>query len=58
MALSDSDESERYYHLSRAALSLDSVFDSPEIATLQAVSLLAAYHTVGGMNHTLDTTAS
>jgi hypothetical protein len=33
-----SDEAEHYFHLGRAALSLGSVFESPEIYTVQAVS--------------------
>lgn len=47
-------ESETYYHLGCACLSLRSVFDSPEIYTVQAVSLMAAAHTLGGKKHTLD----
>lgn len=39
-------EAEKYYRLGRAALSLRSMLDSPEIETVQAVSLMAAYHSV------------
>ncbi|KAK0453593.1 fungal-specific transcription factor domain-containing protein [Armillaria borealis] len=49
-------ESEHYYHLSRAALSLRSLFDSPEIATVQAVVLIASYHGMGGQRYTMDST--
>ncbi|KAF9055205.1 hypothetical protein BDZ89DRAFT_1124982 [Hymenopellis radicata] len=47
-------ESDHYYHLARAALSLRSIFDSPEISTVQAVVLLAAYHGMGGKRYTMD----
>ncbi|KAF8239589.1 hypothetical protein L208DRAFT_1420701 [Tricholoma matsutake] len=47
-------ESETYYHLSCACLSLRSIFDSPEIATVQAVVLMAACHAEGGRKHTMD----
>ncbi|CAK5275690.1 unnamed protein product [Mycena citricolor] len=50
----DSVESDHYYHASRAALALRSVFDSPELATVQAVVLLASYHNIGGKNYTAD----
>ncbi|KAK0230819.1 hypothetical protein IW262DRAFT_1261635 [Armillaria fumosa] len=49
-------DSEHYYHLSRAALSLRSLFDSPEIATVQAVVLIASYHGMGGQRYTMDST--
>ncbi|KAJ6515991.1 hypothetical protein C8R45DRAFT_958312 [Mycena sanguinolenta] len=41
-------ESDRYYHASRAAMALRSIFDSPEMATVQAVLLMGAYHNLGG----------
>lgn len=41
-------------HLGCAALSLRSIFDSPEIATVQAVALMAAFHGVGGRKYTMD----
>ncbi|KIY73655.1 hypothetical protein CYLTODRAFT_341809 [Cylindrobasidium torrendii FP15055 ss-10] len=47
-------ESEKYYHLCRAALSLRSIFDSPEISTVQAVVLMASYHAMGGKRYTMD----
>ncbi|KAF8897440.1 fungal-specific transcription factor domain-containing protein [Infundibulicybe gibba] len=49
-----SDESDKYYHLSRAALSLRSIFDSPEMATVQAVVLMGAYYGMGGKRYTMD----
>ncbi|KAG6813503.1 hypothetical protein H0H92_010528 [Tricholoma furcatifolium] len=49
-----SSESDTYYHLSRACLSLRSVFESPEITTVQAVSLLAAFHNLGGTSNPTD----
>ena len=40
---SDNTESKTFYHLGRACLSMCSVFDSPEIATVQAVVLMGFY---------------
>lgn len=54
----DNTESETYYHLSCACLSLRSIFDSPEIATVQAVVLMAACHAEGGRKHTMDSAVS
>jgi hypothetical protein len=54
----DSPESETYYHLGCACLSLRSVFDSPEVYTVQAVLLMAAFHTWGGKKHTMDSAVS
>jgi hypothetical protein len=53
-ALLDSADSETYYHLGCACLSLRSVFDSPEVSTIQAVFLMASFHTWGGKKHTMD----
>ncbi|KAI4526067.1 hypothetical protein K525DRAFT_233716 [Schizophyllum commune Loenen D] len=47
-------EARNYHHLGRAALSSRSVFDSPEIATVQAVLLMANFHTLGGKRYTMD----
>lgn len=47
-------EAETYYRLGRAALSLRSVFDSPELETVQAVSLMAAYHSLCSSRYTLE----
>ncbi|TEB30149.1 hypothetical protein FA13DRAFT_1733962 [Coprinellus micaceus] len=49
-----SKEAEGYYNLSRACLALRSVFDSPEISTIQAVLLMAAYHAMAGRRYTMD----
>lgn len=47
-------EARNYHHLGRAALALRSVFDSPEIATVQAILLMGSYHTMGGKRYTMD----
>ncbi|KAF8913807.1 hypothetical protein CPB84DRAFT_1811319 [Gymnopilus junonius] len=47
-------EAEMYYQLGRASLSLRSVLDSPEISTVQAVLLMASYHSNGGQRYTMD----
>jgi hypothetical protein len=47
-------EAEHYYQLGRAALSSSSVFDSPQIDTIQAIGLMATYHTTGGKKYTRD----
>ncbi|KAI3612460.1 hypothetical protein WG66_009912 [Moniliophthora roreri] len=49
-------EAESYFQLSRAAFSLRAVFDSPELATVQAVVLVASYHTMAGKRYTMDST--
>lgn len=55
----DSAESETYYHLGCACLSLRSVFDSPEVYTVQAVVLMAAFQNWGGDGkHTMDSAVS
>lgn len=54
----DNSDSESYYLLSRAALSLRSIFDSPEVATVQAVVLMASYHGMGGKRFTMDSSVS
>lgn len=36
-------ESDGYYQLGKMALSLDSIFDAPQLDTIQAISLMAAY---------------
>ncbi|KAJ7129786.1 fungal-specific transcription factor domain-containing protein [Mycena epipterygia] len=51
-------ESDRYYHASRASLALRSVFDSPEMATVQAILLMATYHNMGGRNYTMESSWS
>lgn len=47
-------EAEKYYRLGRAALSLRSVFDSPEFETVQAVGLMAGYHSLCTFRYTLE----
>lgn len=47
-------ESERYYDLGCAALSLRSVFDSPQVHTVQAVASMAAYQYLGGKEFSRD----
>ena len=37
------DEAEKYYHLSRAAISLKPIFDGASFAGVQAVALMGAY---------------
>jgi hypothetical protein len=54
----DNKEANVYYHLGRASLSLRSVFDSPEIVTVQAVLLMAAYHGNAGKRYTMDSSVS
>ncbi|KAJ7904419.1 hypothetical protein B0H14DRAFT_3079297 [Mycena olivaceomarginata] len=51
-------ESDRFYHASRAAMALRSVFDSPEMATVQAVLLMATYHNMGGRSYTMESSWS
>jgi hypothetical protein len=47
-------EAERFALLCRAAISLRSVFDSPETCTVQTVALVAHYQTFAGKRYTLD----
>ncbi|KIJ70190.1 hypothetical protein HYDPIDRAFT_78679 [Hydnomerulius pinastri MD-312] len=47
-------EAENNFHLGRLALSLQSVFDLPTTQTLQALCLMAYYHSNGGRRYTLD----
>ncbi|EAU84699.2 hypothetical protein CC1G_00218 [Coprinopsis cinerea okayama7 len=49
-----SKEAENYYYLSRACLSLRSVFDSPEVSTVQALLLMGGYHGWAGTRYTVD----
>ena len=54
----DNKESEIYYHLGRASLSLRSIFDSPEISTVQAVLVMATFHGNAGKRYTMDSSVS
>ncbi|EKM50097.1 uncharacterized protein PHACADRAFT_264633 [Phanerochaete carnosa HHB-10118-sp] len=47
-------EAEKYYRLGRTALSLRAVFDSPELETVQAVGLMAGYHSLCSFRYTLE----
>ncbi|KAI0343340.1 hypothetical protein BDW22DRAFT_1374694 [Trametopsis cervina] len=47
-------EAEKYYRLGRAALTMRSVFDSPELETVQAVSLMAAYQSLCTSRYSLE----
>ncbi|KAL4249924.1 hypothetical protein ABKN59_002007 [Abortiporus biennis] len=47
-------EAEKYYRLARAAMSLRSIFDSPEIETVQGVALLAAYHSIATSRYSVE----
>ncbi|THH27408.1 hypothetical protein EUX98_g6784 [Antrodiella citrinella] len=47
-------EAEKYYRLGRASLSLRSILDSPEFETVQAVSLMAAYHSLCSSRHSVE----
>ena len=47
-------EAERYYTLGRAALSFKPVFESPSISTVQALGLMATYHSHAGRKYSRD----
>lgn len=47
-------ESDRYYQLGRMALSMRSVFDAPQMDTIQAVSLMAAFMSNSGGKHAVE----
>ncbi|CAL1714474.1 unnamed protein product [Somion occarium] len=47
-------EAEKYFQLGRATLSLRSIFDSPEVETVQAVSLMAAYQSACSQRYSND----
>ena len=47
-------EAELYYRLGRAALSLRSVFDSPELETVQGLCLMAEYHSLCTTRYSLE----
>lgn len=47
-------EAELYYRLGRAALSMRSVFDSPELETVQALVLMAKYHSLCIQRYSLE----
>ncbi|KAI0091551.1 fungal-specific transcription factor domain-containing protein [Irpex rosettiformis] len=47
-------EAEKYYRLGRAALNMRSIFDSPELETVQAISLMAGYQSLCTSRYTLE----
>ncbi|KIM39486.1 hypothetical protein M413DRAFT_446984 [Hebeloma cylindrosporum] len=47
-------EAERYYDLGRAALSLRAVYDSPNMDSVQAMGLMATYHSLAGKRYSRD----
>ena len=47
-------EAENYHQYARAALSMRSIFDSPVMGTIQAIALMAFYHSNAGRRYTLD----
>ncbi|KAJ6603691.1 fungal-specific transcription factor domain-containing protein [Mycena sp. CBHHK59/15] len=47
-------EAERYYGLGRAALGLRAVYDSPLVDTVQAIGLMATYHSLAGKKYSRD----
>jgi hypothetical protein len=51
---SDASESDRYYQLGRMALSMHSVFDAPQLDTIRAISLMAAYVSNSDGKHAIE----
>ncbi|KAF8991168.1 fungal-specific transcription factor domain-containing protein [Cyathus striatus] len=47
-------EAEHFYNLGRAAMSLRTVFDSPSLATVRALGLMACYCSLGGWKCSRD----
>ncbi|KAF9263504.1 hypothetical protein L218DRAFT_927132 [Marasmius fiardii PR-910] len=47
-------EAENYFQFGRAAMTLHPLFDSQELATIQALALMANYHNMAGRRYTLD----
>lgn len=47
-------EAELYYRLGRSALSLRSVFDSPELETVQALVIMAKYHSLCTQRYSIE----
>lgn len=47
-------EAEYFYDLGRAALSLQAVYESPTIHAVQAMGLMATYHTLAGSQYSRD----
>lgn len=53
-----SNEARDYYRLGKAALGLQSVFESPQMETVQAVALAAAFDCNSGMKHSAESSWS
>ncbi|KZT00577.1 uncharacterized protein LAESUDRAFT_732177 [Laetiporus sulphureus 93-53] len=49
-----SPEAEKYYRLGRTALSMKSILDSPEIETVQAMIMMAAYHSLCTLRYSIE----
>ncbi|KAK7001542.1 Zn(2)-C6 fungal-type domain-containing protein [Favolaschia claudopus] len=49
-----SPESEAYFDLCRAALSVGSVFECPSVAAVQALALVSIYHSHGGSRFSME----
>ncbi|KAI0915694.1 hypothetical protein AcV5_003545 [Taiwanofungus camphoratus] len=47
-------EAEMYHRLGRAALSVHTIFDSPDIETVQALVLMSGYQSLCGQRHTIE----
>jgi hypothetical protein len=47
-------EAENYHQYARAALSMRSIFDSPVMESIQAIALMAFYHSNAGKKYSLD----
>lgn len=47
-------EAEHFYDLGRAALSLQAVYESPSMSTVQAMGLMATYHSLAGRKYSRD----
>jgi len=47
-------EAENYHQYARAALSMRSIFDSPVMESIQAIALIAFYHSNAGKKYSLD----
>ncbi|KAH8830894.1 hypothetical protein DL96DRAFT_1707686 [Flagelloscypha sp. PMI_526] len=42
------EDADKYYHLARACLTMQSIFEAPECATVQAIALLSSYSDIRG----------
>lgn len=53
-SLPDSEEADQYYELGRAAVSLQSIFTTTELSTVQALALMSTYHLQGNRRYSAD----